>query len=91
MEENGCTADSRTLNCIVRKLLHKREVSKAEVYLSKIDKHNFHLEASTVESLVLLVSNRECDQYMKFLPEKYRPVLKSRAVICRALQRARTI
>jgi hypothetical protein len=79
MEENGCTADSLTLNCIVRKLLHKREVSKAEVYLSKIDKHNFHLEASTVESLVLLVSNRECDQYMKFLPEKYRPVLKSRA------------
>uniref|UniRef100_A0A0E0M9D7 Pentacotripeptide-repeat region of PRORP domain-containing protein n=1 Tax=Oryza punctata TaxID=4537 RepID=A0A0E0M9D7_ORYPU len=77
MEDNGCTADSRTLNCIVRKLLHKREVGKAGVYLSKIDQNNFHLEASTAE---LLVSNREYDQYMKFLPEKYRFVLKSRAV-----------
>uniref|UniRef100_A0A0D9X4D1 Uncharacterized protein n=1 Tax=Leersia perrieri TaxID=77586 RepID=A0A0D9X4D1_9ORYZ len=81
MEKNGCTAGSRMLNALVRRLLQKGEVQKAGVYLSKIDQKNFSLEVSTTELLIELVSGGNYDQYIRFIPGKYLPGVKSRAVI----------
>jgi pentatricopeptide repeat protein len=71
MEKNGCAANSRMLNVIVRRLLEKGYVRRAGTYLTKIDEKNFSLEASTAALLISIVSETKYQKEVKFIPEKY--------------------
>jgi leucine-rich PPR motif-containing protein len=71
MEKSGCSPDSSMLNAVVRGLLHRGEVMRAGVYLSKIDEKNFSLEASTTSLLLSVFSREEYRHHAKSLPEKY--------------------
>jgi leucine-rich PPR motif-containing protein len=72
MEKSGTAPNSHMLNALVRRLLHRGDISRAGVYLSKLDEKNFSLEASTTSMLISLYSRGEYQQYAKCLPEKYR-------------------
>lgn len=76
MEKNGRAADNFILNAIVRMLLQKGEVHRAGSSLSKIDERSFTLEASTADLLTALASGVKCQQYQRFLPEKYHSYLE---------------
>jgi pentatricopeptide repeat protein len=80
MEKNGCPADSRTLNGVVRRLLRKGEVQRAGTYLTKIDEKDFSLEASTAELLIYILSEEKYQKQVKFLPEKYHSVVEPRVL-----------
>jgi leucine-rich PPR motif-containing protein len=71
MEKSGCTPDSGMLNAIVRRLLHRGEITRAGAYLSKIDEMNFPIEASTTSLLLSVFSREEYRHHAKSLPEKY--------------------
>jgi len=71
MEKSGCTPDSCMLNSLVRRLLHRGEIMRAGVYLSKIDEMNFSLEAATTSLLISVFSREEYRHHVKSLPEKY--------------------
>jgi leucine-rich PPR motif-containing protein len=71
MEKSGCTPNSRMLNSIVRRLLHRGEIIRAGAYLSKIDENNFSLEASTTSLLLSVFSREEYGHHVKSVPEKY--------------------
>jgi leucine-rich PPR motif-containing protein len=72
MEKSGTAPNSRILNALVRKLLHRDDINRAGAYLSKLDEKNFSLEASTTSMLISLFSKEEYQQHAKSLPEKYR-------------------
>jgi pentatricopeptide repeat protein len=78
MEKNGCAANSRMLNVIVRKLFEKGDVRRAGTYLTKIDEKDFSLEASTAALLISIVSERKYQKEVKFLPEKYQSFMEPR-------------
>jgi leucine-rich PPR motif-containing protein len=59
------------LNALVRRLLHRGDISRAGVYLSKLDEKNFSLEASTTSMLISLYSRGEYEHHAKSLFEKY--------------------
>jgi leucine-rich PPR motif-containing protein len=72
MEKSGCVANSCMLNSLVRRLLHRGDISRAGAYLYKLDEKNFSLEASTASMLIALFSREEYQHQAKSLPEKYR-------------------
>ena len=76
--KNGCAADSRMLNAIVRRLLEKGDVRRAGIYLTKIDEKNFPLEASTAALLISIISEGKYQTEVKFLPEKYHSFMEPR-------------
>ena len=78
MEKNGCAANSRMLNTIVRRLLEKGDVRRAGTYLTKIDEKNFSLEASTAALLISIISEGKYQTEVKFLPEKYHSFMEPR-------------
>ncbi|CAD6254930.1 unnamed protein product [Miscanthus lutarioriparius] len=63
---------SGMLNALVRRLLHRGDITRAGAYLSKLDEKNFSLEASTIAMLISLFSREEYQHHAKSLPEKYR-------------------
>jgi leucine-rich PPR motif-containing protein len=71
MEKSGTAPNSRMLNAIVRRLLHRGDISRAGTYLSKLDENNFSLEASTTSMLISVFSREEYQHDAKSLPEKY--------------------
>jgi leucine-rich PPR motif-containing protein len=71
MEKSGCTPNSCMLNALVRRLLHRGEIMRVGVYLSKIDEMNFSLEAATTSLLISVLSREEYQHHAKSLPEKY--------------------
>ncbi|KAK3125610.1 hypothetical protein QOZ80_7BG0607310 [Eleusine coracana subsp. coracana] len=78
MERIGCSPNSQLLNNVVRVLLRKGEIVGAGDYLSKIDKNNLSLEASTVVLLISLFSKGRYKEHVKLLPEKYHLLLGAR-------------
>ena len=78
MEKNGCAADSRMLNAIVRRLLEKGDVRRAGTYLTEIDEKNFPLEASTAALLISIISEGKYQAEVKFLPKKYQSFMEHR-------------
>jgi leucine-rich PPR motif-containing protein len=59
------------LNALVRRLLHRGDISRAGTYLSKLDEKNFSFEASTTSMLISLFLRKEYQHDAKSLPEKY--------------------
>jgi leucine-rich PPR motif-containing protein len=59
MEKSGTAPNSRMLNALVRRLLHRGDIGRAGAYLSKLDEKNFSLEASTTSMLISLFSRGE--------------------------------
>jgi leucine-rich PPR motif-containing protein len=71
MEENGTAPNSCMLNALVRRLLHRGDISRDGAYLSKLDEKNFSLETSTTSMFISLHSRGEYQQHAKSLPDKY--------------------